>query len=61
MTRYEFIVKGGKEEMAKAIGFCLATYEETLENGTYSCDEFIRKVKIAQEKMMPWLDEEVDG
>ena len=60
MTRYEYIVKNGKEEMAKAIGFCLATYDESLKNGTYSCDEFVTMVKLAQEKVMPWLEAEVE-
>ena len=30
MNRYEYIIKGGKDELAVAIGFCLATYYEAL-------------------------------
>lgn len=60
MTRYEFIVKGGKEEMAKAIAFCLTTYDETVQGKTYSCDDFVARINVAKEHIMPWLDAEVE-
>lgn len=59
MTRYEYIAKGGKQEMAKAIGFCLAIYHETLTKETMSCDDLKAFVNEASEKLESWLDEEV--
>ena len=60
MKRYEYILKGGKEELTKAIGFCLATYEEATHGEEYSCEMFCKMVKLAQEKIMPWLEAEVE-
>lgn len=59
MTRYEYIIKGGKQEMAKAIGFCLTIYHETLTKETMSCDDLKAFVNEASEKLETWLDEEV--
>lgn len=61
MKRFEYIAKGGKEEIANAIAFCLTTFEETTHPGVYDCKEFIRRVEVAKENIMPWLDEEVEG
>lgn len=60
MKRYEYIIKGGKEEIALAIGFCLATYHEVATNTPMSCDELKAFVDLATKDIEPWLDEEVE-
>lgn len=60
MKRYEYIIKGGKDELAVAIGFCLATYYEALTDKEMPCDKFKRYVDLAVKDITPWLEEEVE-
>ena len=60
MTRYEYIVKGGKKEMAKAIGFWLATCYEAENNLNLSCEELKGFVNVVVKDIKPWLDEEIE-
>lgn len=60
MKRYEHILNGGKEELAVAIGFCLATYHEVVTNNPMSCDELKQYVDLATKDIEPWLEEEVE-
>ena len=60
MTRYEYIVKGGKKEMAKVIGLWLTNTYETELGVKLSCEELKGCVKTAAKKIEPWLDEEIE-
>lgn len=60
MTRYEYIIKGGKEELAVAIGFCIATFYESFTKEKISCEELKKYVALAAKDIEPWLEEEVE-
>jgi len=53
MTRYEFITKGGIEEMATALAFILANI------AAKNCEELLRAVEAIKPDMLEWLQEEV--
>ena len=59
MTRYEWIVKGGIDEMAKAIAFQLVIFFEYENHLTLTCDNVKELVSKAEKAVKPWLDEEI--
>lgn len=60
MKRYEYIIKGGKEELAVSIGFCIATFFEAFIKEELSCEELKKYVALAAKDIEPWLEEEVE-
>jgi hypothetical protein len=60
MKRYEYIINGGKEELAVAIGFCIATFYESFTKEKISCEELKKYVALAAKDIEPWLEEEVE-
>lgn len=58
MKRYEFVINGGKEELARAISFCVA--KAMLGDREVSCDDFINMVQSIEPYYAEWLDEEVE-
>ena len=58
MKRYEFVIDGGKEELAKAISFCVA--KAMLGNQEVSCNDFIDIVQSIEPCYTEWLEDEVD-
>ena len=57
MTRYEFISKGGIEEMAKMIAYILYKHEEKVED----CAVMQAVVKATTPLFIEWLNEEVEA
>ena len=60
MKRYEYIVQGGKEEMARAIAFCNCCLLEQLDIRKFTCEELKTAVNETAKELMEWLDSEVE-
>lgn len=60
MKRYEYIINGGKEELAVSIGFCIATFFEAFIKEKMSCDELKQYAALVAKEIEPWLEEEVE-
>ena len=59
MTRYEYIVKHGKQSMAKAIAFWIARCLEMHQNVDLPCEVFKTYVEDYADLMEKWLEETV--
>lgn len=59
MTRYEYIVKHGKQSMAKAIAFWIARSIEIHKNVDLPCEVFKAYVGEYADWMEEWLEETV--
>lgn len=57
MTRYEHILNGGVEEMAKMIAYILYKHEEKVED----CEVMQAVVKATTPIFIEWLNEEVEA
>ena len=49
MTRYEYIVKNSKSEMAMVIAFCVAAYIERETKQDFSCEALIKFISEESE------------
>ena len=59
MTRYEYIVKHGKQSMAKAIAFWIVRSIELNQNVDLPCEVFKAYVEEYANLMEKWLSEVV--
>jgi len=59
MTRYEYIIKHGKQSMAKAIAFWIARSIEMHQNVDLPCEVFKAYVEDYADLMEEWLSEVV--
>ena len=59
MTRYEYIVKHGKQSMAKAIAFWIVRSAEIHKNVDLPCEAFKAHVEEYADLMEKWLEETV--
>ena len=60
MKRYDYIVQGGKEEMARAIAFCNCCLLEQMNIRKFTCEELKIAVKETAKELIEWLDDEVE-
>ena len=57
MERSEFIMEGGKEELAKAISYCVV--RAMTDKLDISCNELIGLVESTHHSYLEWLEQEI--